>query len=228
VRDETLHVFLWGPVSSVVESWICGQSELMTLARTWVRRVVWPAAAGCAVLLLSGCARTHAKVAPETPALEMPEPPPRDVEPTDAEMPEPMSLPEEPAHRSPQRTRTPQRAEPPKTDTKPEPPKPDLSIEAPKPTEEPQRPAIPPTTLQTTPAAAEGEVERSIRATVSRALGDLGRIDYQRLNTDARNQYDTAKSWAVKAQDAMHAKNLLFAKTLADKAADLAAQLAGR
>ncbi len=63
---------------------------------------------------------------------------------------------------------------------------------------------------------------------MSRALGDLNRIDYQRLNTDARNQYDTAKGWAQKAQDAMRAKNLLFAKTLADKAADLAAQLAGR
>jgi hypothetical protein len=200
----------------------------LTFVRGRWHRALWPLAAGYCLLVLSGCTRARAHVAPDEPALAMPEPPPRDVEPMDAEMPAPMSLPEEPAHRTPPRTRAPQRAEQPKLDIKPEAAKPDVPIEAPKPAEEPAHPATPPTTLQTTPAAAEGEVERSIRATVSRALVDLGRIDYQRLNTDARNQYDTAKSWAVKAQDAMRAKNLLFAKTLADKAADLAAQLAGR
>jgi hypothetical protein len=201
---------------------------LLTFVPARLRRAVWPLVAGCSLLVLSGCARAHAKVAPDQPALEMPEPPPRNVEPMDAEMPAPMPLPGEPAHTTPSRTRPPQRVEQAKPDPKPDTPKIDTPAEAPKPPEEPSRPVTPPTTLQTTPAAAEGEVERSIRATVLRALGDLNRIDYQRLNTDARNQYDTAKGWALKAQDAMHAKNLLFAKTLADKAADLAAQLAGR
>jgi hypothetical protein len=194
------------------------------------RRLSGPLVAGYCLLLLSGCTRARANVAPDQPALMMPEPPPRDVQPMDAEVPAPMPLPGEPEHQTPSRARAPQRTEPAKPEApKPEAPKTDVPVEAPKPAEETPRPPTPPaTTLQTTPAAAEGEVERSIRATVSRALGDLSRIDYQRLNTDARNQYDTAKGWALKAQDAMRGKNLLFAKTLADKAADLAAQLAGR
>jgi hypothetical protein len=139
-----------------------------------------------------------------------------------------MALPEEPAHSAPPRTRAPQRTEPARTEPKPDAPKTDVPAEPPKP-EEPQRPiTLPPTALQTTPAAAEGEVERAIRVTLSRATTDLNRVDYRGLNKDARNQYDTAKGWAQKAEDAMRAKNLLFAKTLADKAADLAAQLAGR
>ncbi|HEX3704323.1 MAG TPA: hypothetical protein VHU82_13405 [Vicinamibacterales bacterium] len=191
------------------------------------RWIVGPAAAG-AMLLLSGCTRTQAKVAPDQPALAMPEPPPRDVEPIDAEMPAPMSLPPEPARQTPARTRTPQRAEPAKTEPKPDVPKIEVPVEAPKP-EEPPHPAPPPaTTLQTIPAAAEGEMERTIRATLTRATTDLNRVDYRVLNKDARNQYDLAKGYAQKVEDLIHAKNLLFAKTLADKAADLAAQLAGR
>jgi hypothetical protein len=194
-----------------------------------MRRVLWPLIAGQCLLFLSGCTRTHANVAPDQPALAMPEPPPRDVEPMDAEVQAPMPLPGEPEHQTPSRARAPQRAEPskpepPKTET----PKTDVPIEVPKPEEAPHPSTPPPTTLQTTPPGAEGEIERSISAAVSRALGDLNRIDYRRLNTDGRNQYDTAKGLAVKAQDAMRAKNLLFAKTLAEKAADLAAQLAAR
>ena len=94
-----------------------------------------------------------------------------------------------------------------------------------KPTEEAPRP---PTTLQTTPPTAEGEVERGIRASLVHATADLNRIDYRALNNDARTQYDTAKRFVDQAESAMRAKNLVFAKTVADKAAALAAQLAGR
>ena len=48
------------------------------------------------------------------------------------------------------------------------------------------------------------------------------------LNADAQTQYDTAKRFIRQAEDALRAKNLVFAKNLADKAAALAAQLAGR
>jgi hypothetical protein len=41
-------------------------------------------------------------------------------------------------------------------------------------------------------------------------------------------QYDTAKRFIQQADDAMKAKNLVFARNLADKAAAIAAQLAGR
>jgi hypothetical protein len=78
------------------------------------------------------------------------------------------------------------------------------------------------------PAGAEGQVENAIRSELTRATADLNRIDYVRLNTDARTQYNTAKSFISQAQDALRQKNLVFAKNLADKAAALAAQLAGR
>jgi hypothetical protein len=71
-------------------------------------------------------------------------------------------------------------------------------------------------------------VERGIRASIARANADLNRVDYRALNSDARNQYDTAKRFIRQAEDAMHAKNLVFAKSVADKSAALAAQLAGR
>jgi hypothetical protein len=158
------------------------------------------------------------------PPLAMPPPPPRDVEPSDVGAPPPVPLVAEPAHSAPARPRPAPapRTEAPKSDPpKPEPP----AVEPPKPADEPVRP---PTTLQTTPAAAEGEVERGIRAALQRASADLNRIDYRALNADARTQYDTAKRWVGQADEAIRAKNLVFAKSIAEKAATIAAQLAGR
>jgi len=63
---------------------------------------------------------------------------------------------------------------------------------------------------------------------MSRASGELNRIDYRTLNADARMQYDTAKRFIQQADDAMKAKNIVYARSLADKAAAIAAQLAGR
>lgn len=185
-----------------------------------------------AALLVSACASAQAKTAPNSPPLEVPAPPPRDVEPNDVEVPPPVPLVEEPARRAPARppatpgrgqpaprAEAPKPAEPPKVE--PAPP----VVEAPKPAEEPPRP---PTTLQTTPAAAEGQVENAIRNELARATADLNRIDYRALNSDGRTQYDQAKRFITQAQEALRTKNLVFARNLADKAAALAAQLGGR
>jgi outer membrane biosynthesis protein TonB len=178
-------------------------------------------------VFISGCTRAQAKITPDGP-LEMPAPPPREVEPVESEPPPLVPLAQEPARNTPARPRptpTPTR-EPPRTDVpKPEPAKPETQPVEAKPVEEPPRPA---TTLQTTPPTAEGEVERLIRVSIAKANADLNRVDYRALNTDARNQYDTAKRFIRQADDAMRAKNLVFAKSVADKAAALAAQLAGR
>jgi hypothetical protein len=177
-------------------------------------------------LVASGCMRTAAKAVPDAP-LDMPAPPPREMEPTETEVPPPATLVPEPARNTPARPRPappqqPAKVEPPK----PEPPKPEPApIEPAKPIEEPLRL---PSTLQTTPATAEGEVERAIRASLQRANADLNRIDYRVLNADAKTQYDTAKRFIRQADEAMRAKNLVFAKTVADKAVVLAAQLGGR
>jgi hypothetical protein len=53
-------------------------------------------------------------------------------------------------------------------------------------------------------------------------------VDYRALNADARNQYDTAKRWVQLADENIRTKNLVFAKSIAEKAATIAAQLAGR
>jgi len=182
---------------------------------------------------LAAC--NHAAAAPPTlsPALEMPPPPPRDVEPiesAEAEAPPPIPLPEEPAHRPPTtrvRPTPPQpKAEPPKQDAKPA----DKPAEAPPPAETPKPPDEPPkpVTLQAQPAANEAEEEKVIRGTLSKAQTDLKRVNYRTLNVDARAQYDYANRYIHQAEDALTTKNLVFAKSVAQKAADIAAQLAGK
>ncbi len=189
----------------------------------------WPLllVAGCCLVLGSGCARTHAKTTPDVP-LDTPAPPPREVEPLpEPEAPPPVPAPPEPARNQPPprpRPATP-REQPRPDQPKPESPKPETPAAEPPKAEEPARP---PTTLQTTPATAEGVVERSVRATLTRAGDELKRIDYGRLNTDARTQYDTAKRFIRQADDALRSKNLVFAKNLADKAVAIADQLGGR
>jgi outer membrane biosynthesis protein TonB len=178
-----------------------------------------------AAFSLTACAHAAAKTTPDMPALAMPAPPPRDVEPAEVEAPAPVPLATEPARNAPARPRP--TAPPPRTEPRAEPPKPEPPppIEPPKAAEEPPKP---PTTLQTTPATAEGEVERGIRALLQRANADLNRVDYRALNADARTQYDTAKRFVRQADDGIRTKNLVFAKNLAEKAATIAAQLAGR
>jgi hypothetical protein len=189
--------------------------------------------ASCAALLMLAaalssvaCARAQARTVPEPPDLDMPAPPPRVVEVSDSNVPPPLPLPSEPERNPPPRIRSapPARAEAPK----PEPPKVDQPVaETAKPPEEPAK--LPPaTTLQTAPADREGEIEGRIRAALYKAAADLGRVNYRNLTTDARNQYDTAKGFMRQAEDARRARNLDFARNLADKAAALAAQLAGR
>jgi hypothetical protein len=184
----------------------------------------WPVWVVVLMTVASGCRHPQAKATPEMPPLEMPPPPPRDVQPNEVEAPQPVGLPTEPARNAPVRTRPspPARAEAPKV----EPPKPEAPpVEPPKPVDEPVKP---PTTLQTTPATAEGEVERGIRSSLQRANSDLNRIDYRALNVDARTQYDQAKRFVQQADEAIRTKNLVLAKAIADKAATIAAQLAGR
>jgi hypothetical protein len=67
-----------------------------------------------------------------------------------------------------------------------------------------------------------------VRADIARATADLARIDYRLLGPDERTQYDTAKRFISQADAAVQSRNLVFAANLADKAAALAGQLAGR
>jgi outer membrane biosynthesis protein TonB len=160
---------------------------------------------------------------PDAP-LAVPPPPERDIESTDVEAPPPP--PPEPTPEAPRTAPPRPRPAPPREQPRAEPPKPEPPpTEAPKPEEAPRGTPSP---LQTTPATAEGELERGVRATLTRAANELNRIDYRGLNADAKIQYDTAKRFIKQADDAVRSKNLVFAKNLADKAATIADQLAGR
>jgi outer membrane biosynthesis protein TonB len=182
----------------------------------------------CVFALLSvsaACAHTQARTVVELPPLEMPAPPPRVVEANEPPPAPVISLPDEPRTTLRPRPAPAQRTEAPRP---PEPPKPEPATTEPaRPVEDPPRPA-PPTTLQTTPTQRENEVERRVHALIGQALNDLNHVNYQALNGDARNQYDTAKRFAAQAEEALRARNLVFANNLADKAAALAAQLLGR
>lgn len=179
---------------------------------------------------LAACAHASAKAPADSPPLEMPSPPKHDIEPIDVEplvSPPVTAEPDDSARRAtnPRPRTTPPAREPAKPEPpKPEPPKPETQPpEAPK-AEEPH-PAPP---LQTAPATVEGESERTIRATIQRATIDLNHVDYRALNVDGRAQYDQAKRLMRQADDAIREKNLVFARSVADKAATIAAQLARR
>ena len=179
--------------------------------------------------LVSGCVRARANTTPDAP-LDVPEPPPREVAPNDVEPPPPVPLVAEPARSALPRPSAP-REQPKPEPSKPEPARAEPPVPEPAPEPPPRTaddPARAPTTLQTTPATAEAEVERGIRASLTRATAELSRIDYRALNPDARTQYDTAKRFIRQADDAIRSKNLVFAKSFADKAATIAAQLGGR
>ena len=64
------------------------------------------AVAVCAALTAGGCRRPQARTVPEMPALDVPPPPPRDVAPVDAAMPQPIPLIEAPARTAPEPPRS--------------------------------------------------------------------------------------------------------------------------
>jgi hypothetical protein len=75
------------------------------------------------------------------------------------------------------------------------------------------------------PANLEGE--RTVREMLARAARDIARVEYTRLSADGRAQYDQSKRFSAQAEQALKERNLIFAVTLADKAATLAAELLG-
>jgi hypothetical protein len=199
----------------------------MTMAR------VHPVLTVCAVVSIAmaaaGCGRLSARSAPEPPPpLDVPAPPPRVVETADAEPPNPGTLVDAPASGAPSSRQPPARAESPKAETKKPESSPPSAPVTDVPLGPPTEPAKPVTTLQTTPPEKEPALEQEIRAKLDRANRDLGRVDYRKLTTEGRDQYDQAKGFVTSAEDAIRAKNLVFARTLADNAASIAAQLAGR
>jgi len=169
----------------------------------------------------TGCARLHARGASVAgPPLEAPAPPPHlistpPIEEVNVAEPAPPAVVDPPARVTPR---------PPMPASTPAPQRSDRSDPAPVlPAGPPADAAPPPKTLQTT--ANVEAVERKIRQTLADASRSLGRIDYRGLSVEGKAQYDIAKRFVEQAEEALVAKNLLFASQLADKASALATLL---
>ena len=171
-------------------------------------------------LLGGACAKARAESAPDGPPLQIPRPPEHVLVPVEppvetASIPEP----EPPAPPTATAPRTPvARPAPP---AKPQPVAP-VAVAPPA-----QPPTAEPREL-TAPSPASGANERSVRDLLTRASRDLNRVDYSRLSADSRAQYEQSKRFSEQAEQALKERNLIFAATLADKAATLAAELLGK
>ncbi|HEV8263300.1 MAG TPA: hypothetical protein VGQ19_21385 [Burkholderiales bacterium] len=186
----------------------------------------WLVSLALCALGVAGCAKAQAKEAPVGPPLEVPEPPARVLAPveepvTASSTPLPEAPPSTPAAAAP---RTPPR--PPARRAEPE--KPETPAPAAATTGQPAPATEPPRELRPNSPAADAQAEREARDKLARAARDLGRVDYGKLNADARAQYEQSKRFTEQAQQALKDRNFVFASTLADKAAALAAGLVAR
>jgi len=181
------------------------------------------AALAITVAVAGACAKAKPVTVADGPPLAMPTPPNRVLVPPDepisvqapppevADAEEPQPAPARPAGRP--------RPAPPAEAAKPEPEPPPVVAAPAQP--EPGR------ELRTTSSAADAAAERQVRDLLSKSSRDLNRIDYRKLSNEGRSQYDQAKRFADQAEQAIKERNFVFATTLAEKAATLAAQLGG-
>ena len=160
-----------------------------------------------ALLGASGCAKVKAASVPDGPPLAVPAPPAR-VIPTveDVAAAPPTPAPEPAAPRPPAgRAPAPVASQPP-----------------------PPAPAAEPREVRAGPSAAAAAEERKVREVMARAARALERVNYQRLSAAGQSQYNQSKRFSEQAEQAIKERNYVYAMSLADKAATLAAELAGR
>ena len=175
--------------------------------------------------MASSCVTTQARVATVEPPqpLMVPAAPPRIIVPTD---PTPTMPPEEtPAPATPARPRPP----------RPAAPRPDPRVEPPKPPDAPAEAAKPPNGQETAPAPAPtlemqpgDRGDAGVRQQLGKAAEDLQKVNYAGLSNDLKVQYDTAKRFITLGEQALREQNVVFAATLADKAAAIATLLLRR
>jgi outer membrane biosynthesis protein TonB len=177
------------------------------------------------------CASASAKTPADRPALEVPPPPPRVIEPlpsTDISPPEPVA--DLPA--APSTTTSRPRQQPSRETTPRESPKPVAQPETPPETAPAPQPVVPvpaPQSQLRTPGTADGaEAARQVREVIDRTTRALGSVDYRTLSGAQRKAYDDAKEFMQQAEGAIKEANYVFARSLADKAEKLARGLPTR
>jgi hypothetical protein len=163
---------------------------------------------------LGACA-VKAQVRPEVevPLLSPPPPPPRVVVAYAEPEPPPEPVPEATVPTvSP--VRPPRPAQPPPPTGQP-----------PEPVEAVTRPEPPPSLTLTPSPGTEAQTVTAIRELMGRAARDLSRVNTNALNHDGRSQFETARRFLQQAEEALKARNIVFAGRQADKAATMAAIL---
>ena len=182
---------------------------------------IWLLGFGIFAASAAGCAKAQAKDNAGGPPLDVPSPPERVLAPVEEPVLVSAPPPAEAAPPAAAAPRTPPR--PPVRRVEPEQPPPTAAA----PTTAQPAPE-PPRELRPASPAADAAAERESRDALARAARDLGRVDYGKLNPDARAQYDQSKRFMEQAQQALKDRNFVFAATLSDKAAALAAELVTR
>jgi hypothetical protein len=180
-------------------------------------------------LLTGACASASAKAPTERPALVVPAPPPRLIEPAPEPPPEPVNdIPAAPSPTPPGRpgrTREAAAKSPEgKSETKTEPPKP---VETPiEPVAPP--PQQPPAQLRTPETSDSSGAAKTVHAMIERARNLLNSVDYGPLSKDRKKAYNDAKLFLQQAEDGLKQGNVVFAQGVATKAETLARELANR
>ena len=174
-------------------------------------------------LFAAGCAKARAEAVPDGPSLAMPLPPPRILAPADEPLASAPAVPDVPAVAVTQPAPRPPARRPAATSTESESKVEPAAPEGPPPvaSAEPSRELRPGSPVED--AVAEREVKELLR----RAMRDLNRTDYRKLTAEGKLQYEQSKRFADQADQALKERNFVYATTLADKAATLAAVLVG-
>jgi hypothetical protein len=173
------------------------------------------------------CASASAKAPPERPALEVPPPPPRAIEPvvvSEPEQPEPVADLPAPPPATP-------RPRPQPKDTARDQGKSEAKPETP--SEQPVAPpavapAPPQSQLRTPGTADAAEAARQVREVLDRTTRMLNTIDYRVLSSERQKAYNEAKEFMRGAEAAIKESNYVFARSLADKAEKLAKEIQTR
>lgn len=168
-------------------------------------------------VLPGGCAKPRAEVEPPMPDLLPPAAPPRIVAIYEAES----DIPPPPPPPAPSEEEVPDASPPPAT--RPRTPDPE-TVSKPAPVRAQAAPQPPALTLRSA-SGDDGATGAAIRDLLTRARGQLARVDYAALDSDGRTQFDTAKRFVQQADEALKTGNIVFAGKLADKAATMASVL---
>ena len=195
----------------------CGVQKPAAQRRRRRATALGAVALGAMVLGVGGaaCAKARAETVPDGPPLLVPAPPPRVLAPVEVlvipeVVPESVSAP----------------AAPPAVPARP------VTASRPRPTPPAAAPEAPGSVGGAgdlrAGSASTAATESSVRGMLARAARDRGSVNVSRLSAAGRSLYEQSERFSAQAQQALRDRTLIFAATLAEKAAALALELVGR